>query len=52
MATSRGWDEALAKGRSPRDYTIQLGQKPVPWAVMARSAVSLQAAGRRLDEKA
>lgn len=57
VATPLDWDEALAKDRSPRDYTIRnifqrLGQKPDPWAGIARAAVSLQAAGRRLDEKA
>ena len=57
VATPLDWDEALAKDRSPRDYTIRnifqrLGQKPDPWAGIARAAVSLQAAGRQLDEKA
>lgn len=54
-ATPLDWDEALAKGRSPRDHTIRnifrrLGQKADPWQRIGDQAVSLDAAIRRLDE--
>jgi bifunctional non-homologous end joining protein LigD len=55
VATPLDWDEALAKGRSPRDYSMRnifqrLGQKDDPWAGIGKAAVSLDAAERRLDE--
>jgi bifunctional non-homologous end joining protein LigD len=55
VATPLDWDEALAKDRSPRDYTIRnifqrLGQKTDPWQGIADQAVSLDGAMRQLDE--
>ena len=54
VATPLDWDEALAKGRSPRDYTIgnifkRLGQKDDPWAGIAAAAASLDRVARRFD---
>ncbi len=54
VATPLDWPEALAKGLSPRAYTIRnifqrLGQKADPWAGIDAAAVSLNEAARRLD---
>lgn len=54
VATPLDWPEALAKGLTPRAYTIRnifqrLGQKDDPWAGIAAAAVSLETATRRLE---
>ena len=55
VATPLDWDELGARGLGPRRYTIRnlfrrLGQRPDPWERMSGSAVSLEAAERRLAE--
>ena len=57
VATPVEWDEFSDGSLHSQTYSVEnifrrLGQKADPWAAMADAAVSLRAAGRRLDEKA
>lgn len=57
VATPLTWEEALAPGRRPQDYTLKnifrrLGQTADPWQGIDDQAVALEAAARRLAERA